>query len=106
MSRIHLRGNKDIEFVRAVATVAQWFRVNAMELTLPVHIEGSLTPDEARMGLALGLYVSGKLGFGRAATVAGVSWPAFQKAMARQRLPMDYTTDDLHEDVEAMERRG
>ena len=77
-----------------------------MELTLPGPIEDSLTPTEARMGLALGLYVSGKLGFGRAAAVAGVSRPAFQKAMAQQRLPMDYTPDDLREDAEAVERRG
>lgn len=85
---------------------AQWFKVVTMELTLPAQIEHSLTPDEARMGLALGLYVSGKLGFGRAAMVSGVSRPTFQKAMALQRLPMDYTTEDLHEDVEALVRQG
>lgn len=77
-----------------------------MELTLPGQIESSLTPAEVRLGLALGLYVSGKLGFGRAAEVAGVSRLAFQRAMAQQRLPMDYTPDDLREDARALERRG
>jgi len=80
--------------------------INFMELVLPQQLEGSLTPEEARMGLALGLYVSGKLGFGRASEVAGVSRPAFQKAMAAQRVPMDYTLDDLREDASAVKSRG
>ena len=76
-----------------------------MQLTLPEPIEARLTPEQARVGLALGLYVSGQLGFGRAAEVAGLSRPHFQDLMARQRLPMDYTVEDLAEDVAAIKSR-
>ena len=76
-----------------------------MQVALPEPLESNLTPDEARLGLALGLYVTGKLGFGRAAEVAGLPRPAFQRLMAQQRVPMDYTLEDLHEDVAAMKAR-
>ncbi len=77
-----------------------------MQLTLPDPIEARLTPEQAHLSLALGLYVSGQLGFGRAAEVAGLSRPQFQDIMARQRIPMDYTVEDLAEDVAAIKSRS
>ncbi len=79
--------------------------LKAMQLTLPEPLELSLTQDDARLGLALGLYVSGRLGLGRAAEVAGLPRPAFQRLMAQQRVPMDYSLQDLHEDVAALKAR-
>ncbi len=76
-----------------------------MQLALPEPLEANLTPEEARLGLALGLYVSGRLGFGRAAEVAGLPRPAFQRLMAQQRVPMDYSLEDLHEDATALKSR-
>jgi predicted HTH domain antitoxin len=76
-----------------------------VQLTLPAEIEQQLNPEEARLALALGLYVSGRLGMGRAAEVSGMSRMAFQRAMARQRIPVDYTLDDLRDDVAALNER-
>lgn len=73
-----------------------------MQVQLPEPLETSLSPDEARLGMALGLYVSGRLGFGRAAEVAGMPRPQFQQILASQRLPMDYTLQDLAEDAAAI----
>jgi predicted HTH domain antitoxin len=77
-----------------------------MQLTLPSEIEQQLKPEEARLALALGLYVNGRLGMGRAAEVAGMHRMAFQQIMARHRIPVDYTVDDLRDDVKALNERG
>lgn len=77
-----------------------------MQLTLPPELELQLKPEEARLGLALGLYVNGRLGMGRAAEVAGLHRMAFQQAMARHRIPADYTVDDLHDDITALNEHG
>lgn len=73
-----------------------------MQLTIPDQI----SLEEARLALALGLYVKGTLGFGRAAEIAGISRPAFQQAMAEQRLAMDYSLDDLAEDMAAIQAKA
>ena len=73
-----------------------------MHLILPPQIESSLTPEEARITFALGLYVSGKLGFGLAAELAGLPRPAFQRHMAQHRVPVNYTVDDLADDAAAL----
>ena len=72
-----------------------------MQLPLPDQI----SLDEGRLALALGLYVRGRLGLGRAAELARMTRPAFQLAMAKQRLPMDYTLEDLAEDLSAIQAR-
>ena len=77
-----------------------------MQLTLPPDLEQQLKPEEARLGLALGLYVNGRLGMGRAAEVAGLHRMAFQQAMARHRIPADCTLEDLRDDVAALNDRG
>ena len=77
-----------------------------MHVTLPPPIEADLNAEDVRLGLALGLYVSGKLGFGRASDVAGLSRPHFQQAIARRRLAVDYSLDDLTEDVAAIRAKA
>lgn len=74
-----------------------------MLVTLPADIEKSLAPEEASLGMAIGLYATGKLGFGRAAEAAGLSRPAFQAALARLRIPLDYSLQDLADDAAALE---
>lgn len=76
-----------------------------MQLALPADIEKGIKPEDAQLGLALGLYVSGRLGLGRAAEVAGLHRMAFQQAMAKHRIPVDYTEADFHADVTAIESR-
>ena len=76
-----------------------------MQLTLPAALENQLTERDARLAMALGLYVNGKLSFGNAATLAGIPRPEFQQAMAKHRLPMDYTLEDLADDVAAIRSR-
>ncbi|MCW1924573.1 UPF0175 family protein [Luteolibacter arcticus] len=76
-----------------------------MQVTLPAGLENQLTEREAKLAMALGLYVNGKLSFGNAASLAGVSRPEFQQSMAKHRLPMDYTLEDLADDVAAIRPR-
>lgn len=74
-----------------------------MILTLPAELEGQLSEKDARVAFAMGLYVNGKLSFGNAAMLAGGSRPEFQQSMARHRVPMDYTLEDLADDFAAIE---
>lgn len=73
-----------------------------MLLALPQEVEAHLDVEEARLGLAVGLYVRGRLGLGRAAEVAGLSRPAFQALLGRNRIPVDYSLLDLKEDAQAL----
>lgn len=73
-----------------------------MQLTTPDQI----SLEEARVALALGLYVKGTLGMGRAAEMAGLARPACQQVMARRRVPVDYSLADLSEDMAAIQSKA
>lgn len=76
-----------------------------MLITLPLDIEKNLAPEEASLVMAIGLYVRGKLGFGRAAETAGLSRPAFQSVLGHLRIPLDYSLQDLADDAAALKAR-
>jgi predicted HTH domain antitoxin len=72
-----------------------------MNVVLPERLESSLTPRQARLDLAVGMYSSGRVTLGTAAEVADLSIPEFQRELGRRRIPVNYTADDLAYDLKA-----
>lgn len=73
-----------------------------MVIDLPDHLfEGVvLTPDVARLDLAIGLYLGRRATLGQGARIAGISTTAFLDELGRHRVPLHYDVDDLREDVQ------
>ena len=79
-----------------------------MQLTLPASVEARLTPADAALHLAIGLFVCEKATFGQAAEIAGQPQADFLKELGRRRISLHYGMEELAEDsqvVEAMTRR-
>ena len=63
-------------------------------------LEGiDLSPGEAVVDFAVGLYSEDKATLGRAAAIAGMSQPEFLRELGRRRIPMHYDVDDFRADV-------
>lgn len=75
-----------------------------MNLVLPERIEKTLSPQEAHLDLAIGLYSGGRVTMGTAAEIAGLPTPAFQRELGRRRIPVSYDLEELHHDFEALSR--
>lgn len=75
-----------------------------MTLELPdVKIgERPLTSEQARVELAVGLYAGRQVTMGRAAKIAGISYPAFMQELGRRRICINYTMEDLLHDIEVI----
>lgn len=73
-----------------------------MELVLPEAVERRLTPAEAALHLALGLFVAEKVTLGQAAEIARISQPAFLQELGRRKIPIHYGPDELQEDLRAV----
>jgi predicted HTH domain antitoxin len=58
-----------------------------------------LTPDEARMDLAVGLYAGRRVTLGRGAKVAGVTQTEFLHELGRRGVFLHYTVEDAEHDV-------
>ena len=72
-----------------------------MNVALPDRVEATLSPEEARLDFAVGMYSGGRVTMGTAAEVAGVSVPEFQRELGRRRIPVNYTAEDLAHDLAA-----
>jgi len=69
-------------------------------------LEGAnLSPAELRIGLAVGLYAARRLSLGRAARLAGVSQPEFQRELARRRVPLNYDVTEFEADLQTLRER-
>lgn len=78
-----------------------------MNITIPDEILTSahVSEDELRLELALVLYTGQRVTLGQAARVAGISQAALLREMGRRRIAVNYGTDDLAADIEAVGRR-
>ena len=67
-----------------------------------------LTPEEARLDLAVGLYARRRVTLGRAARIAGVAYSEFLQEAGRRGLCVDYDVEDAAADIEVVRkmRRG
>lgn len=74
-----------------------------MQLTLPEAVERRLSPREAALHLAIGLFVSEEATLGQAAEIAGLTQAAFLKELSARRIPIHYGMEELAEDLKAVE---
>jgi len=58
-----------------------------------------LTPERARLELAVGLYAGRQVSLGRAARIAGVSYTAFMHEIGQRGLCINYTTQEAEHDM-------
>ena len=79
-----------------------------MTVTIPDEaIAGmKLTPDEARIGVAVGLFADGRATLARGARIAGLSFLDFQRELARRHIPRHYGVAEFEQDIETLRATG
>jgi len=70
-----------------------------MTITLPAEIEKQITPEEAALHVAAGLFADEKITLSQGATIAGMSQAAFLKELGKRKIPMHYGVDELEQDM-------
>ena len=70
-----------------------------------LHATG-LSPDELRRELAIYLFQQGKLSFGKAREMAGMTAWDFQQALASRDIPVHYGVEEYEKDRAALKERG
>jgi len=74
-----------------------------MNVVLPDQLEASLSPEQARLDFAVGLYTSGRVTMGKAAQISNMSTTDFQHELGRRRIPVNYDLEELKHDMNALE---
>ena len=69
------------------------------ELLAPLR----LTEKEVLIELAIALYASGKLSFGKARELAGLDWVRFLQVLSARDIPAHYNQEDFETDLSAVE---
>lgn len=62
-----------------------------------------MTPDELRRELALYLFQQGKLSFGKAREMAGMTVWQFQQLLGARGIPVHYDVEEYQEDLGALQ---
>jgi predicted HTH domain antitoxin len=77
-----------------------------MTIELPDVKIGSepLTPEQARIEIACGLYAGRQVSMGRAAKIAGVPYVTFMHELGKRGICLNYTMVDLEHDFEMAEK--
>jgi predicted HTH domain antitoxin len=72
-----------------------------MQIDLPDELTSGLdlTPEHARIDLAIGLYAERRITLGRAAKMAGMAQTAFLRKLGELRIPMHYDLPELEADL-------
>jgi predicted HTH domain antitoxin len=66
-------------------------------------IEGTgMTPELAKLEVAIGLYRDRKVSMGRAARIAGVPRPEFQRELGKRGVSVNYDVEDFEDDLVAI----
>lgn len=63
-----------------------------------------LSPAEAKLDFAIGMYTGRHLSMGRAAKVAGISYPEFLHELGRRGISVNYSEADLDHDLNVLEK--
>ena len=74
-----------------------------MQIILPEAVESRLSPRDAALHLAIGLFVTEEATLGQGAEVAGMPQADFLKELGRRRIPIHYGMTELAEDLRAVE---
>jgi len=65
-----------------------------------------MTPEELRRELAVSLFHQGKLSFGKARELAGMTVWAFQQLLGSREIPVHYGVEDYEEDLTTLRELG
>ena len=65
-----------------------------------------MTPDEVKREPAVSLFQQGRLSFGKAREMAGMTAWGFQQLLADRQIPVHYDVVDYEEDLETLRRLG
>ena len=76
---------------------------DGMELTIPDSLRDRLSPKDAALHLAIGLFVTEEATLGQAAQTAGLSQADFLRELGQRRIPIHYGREELEADLEAVE---
>lgn len=74
-----------------------------MELTLPKPLDERLTPKDAALHLAIGLFVSEEATLGQASKTAGLSQAEFLRELGRRQISVHYGESEFAEDLATVE---
>ena len=65
-----------------------------------------MTPRELRRELAIYLFQQGRLSFGKAREMAGMTLWTFQQTLAGREIPIHYDVEDYKEDLATLRKLG
>ena len=65
-----------------------------------------MTPEELRRELAVYLFQQGKLSFGKAREMAGMTVWAFQQLLGSRGIPVHYDLEEYQEDLTTLKELG
>jgi predicted HTH domain antitoxin len=83
-----------------------------MSSTISIEIPGEIThitrmtPEELKRELAISLFQQGKLSFGKAREMAGMTVWTFQQLLGSREIPVHYGVEDYEEDLKTMKDLG
>ena len=79
-----------------------------MQVELPdAALEGTgITPEWAKLEVAVALYRDRRASMGRAARIAGMPRPEFQQELGKRGVTVDYEVEDLRADLETLRSLG
>jgi len=66
--------------------------------------EIGLSPELARLEMALGLFRDEKASLEQAAKVSGLSIPLFMKELGKRQIPLHYDVQDLEQDLKTLRK--
>ncbi len=76
-------------------------------MLIAIHDEAlrglDLTEDQARLDLALGLFVDRRITLGRGAEIAKMTQSDFLKELGRRGIPVHYDVEDFRADLSTLE---
>jgi len=77
-----------------------------MKIDLPdAALEGTgMTPELAKLEVAVALYRDRKVSMGRAARLAGLPRPLFQRELGKRGVTVDYDVEDLEDDLRVLQK--
>ena len=75
-----------------------------MTITLPDDAFGRTitSPEQARLELAIALFVANRASVSRGARIAGLSFLDFQRELGRREIPQHYGLEDLEHDLQTL----
>lgn len=75
----------------------------SIEIPREVLHATKMTAQELKQELAISLYKKGKLSFGKARKLAGMTVGAFQQLLGSREIPVNYDVESYEEDLETLE---